>query len=109
MESHPLPFACTTNHADLLDAATLRRFTFKVTFDYLRPNQVETAFQKWFPHVEPPNLAELDMLTPADFEVVKRKADLLGQTSDGESLTAMLKSECELKPGSSKPFGFTRT
>ena len=109
MESHPLPFACTTNHADLLDTATLRRFTFKVTFDYLRPEQVEAAFQKWFPHIEPSNLAELDMLTPADFEVVKRKADLLGQTSDGESLTAMLKAECELKPGCSKTFGFTRT
>ena len=26
MESHPLPFACTTNFGEHLDAATLRRF-----------------------------------------------------------------------------------
>ena len=36
MESHPLPFACTTNLMDRLDAASLRRFTFKIRMDYLR-------------------------------------------------------------------------
>ena len=30
MESHPLPFACTTNFGEHLDPATLRRFVFKV-------------------------------------------------------------------------------
>ncbi len=109
MESHPLPFACTTNHADLLDAATLRRFTFKVTFDYMRPEQVATAFRKWFKLTPPQNLAALDMLTPADFEVVRRKAEVLGKLSDSESLVAMLIAECEIKPGSTKPFGFADT
>lgn len=109
MESHPLPFACTTNHADLLDGATLRRFTFKVTFDYMRPEQVAAAFEKWFKLSPPQNLSILDMLTPGDFDVVRCKAEALGTLADSESLAAMLRAECELKPGSSKPFGFAGT
>ena len=45
MESHPLPFACTTNFGEHLDVATLRRFVFKVRLDYLAPPQVEEAFR----------------------------------------------------------------
>ncbi len=37
MESHPFPFACTTNFGERLDPATLRRFTFKIVLDYLLP------------------------------------------------------------------------
>ena len=48
MESHPLPFACTTNFGEHLDPATLRRFVFKVTLDYLSPEQVEAAFRRFF-------------------------------------------------------------
>ena len=44
MESHPLPFACTTNFGEHLDPATLRRFVFKVTLDYLSPAQAECAW-----------------------------------------------------------------
>ena len=43
MESHPLPFACTTNFREHLDPATLRRFVFKLALDYLSPEQVEAA------------------------------------------------------------------
>ena len=31
IESHPIPFACTTNLGSVLDPATLRRFLFKIT------------------------------------------------------------------------------
>ena len=48
MESHPLPFACTTNFGEHLDPATLRRFVFKVRLDYLAPAQVEEAFRAYF-------------------------------------------------------------
>ena len=48
MENHPLPFACTTNFAEHLDRATLRRFVFKVALDYLTPEQVDAAFQSFF-------------------------------------------------------------
>ena len=48
MESHPLPFACTTNFGEHLDAATLRRFVFKVALDCLSPAQAEAAFRTYF-------------------------------------------------------------
>ena len=44
MESHSLPFACTTNFGERLDPATLRRFTVKITLDYLSPNRQEQRF-----------------------------------------------------------------
>ena len=53
MESHPLPFACTTNYAERLDPATLRRFDFKVALDYLSPEQAATAFRLFF-RLDPP-------------------------------------------------------
>ena len=48
MESHPLPFACTTNFGEHLDPATLRRFTFKIALDYLTPGQSQVAFRAFF-------------------------------------------------------------
>ena len=106
MESHPLPFACTTNHAELLDGATLRRFVFKITLGYLNTAGVERAFRKWFGLAPPPGLAALDRLTPGDFEVVRRKAGLLGEMADGAALAGMLRAECDAKPGRSSPIGF---
>ena len=106
MESHPLPFACTTNHADLLDSATLRRFVFKVRFGYLGPDGMETAFRQWFGIDPPEGLVELENLTPGDFEVVRRKARLLGRMADGDALADMLRAECGAKPGRRHPVGF---
>ena len=34
MESHEYPFVCTTNLLETLDEASLRRFTFKIKFDF---------------------------------------------------------------------------
>jgi transitional endoplasmic reticulum ATPase len=39
MESHPLPFVCTTNLMDRLDQASLRRFTLKLRFEPLNTEQ----------------------------------------------------------------------
>ena len=79
MESHPLPFACTTNFADNLDPATLRRFVFKVRLDYLAPEQVEAAFRAYFALPPPDGITDLAALTPGDFAVVRRKAGFLGK------------------------------
>ena len=64
MESHPLPFACTTNFGEHLDPATLRRFVFKVRLDYLAPAQVEEAFRIYFALPPPAGLTDLAALTP---------------------------------------------
>ncbi len=106
MESHPLPFACTTNFAEHLDAATLRRFVFKVALDYLSPEQVETAFRAYFGVTPPARAAALTALTPGDFAVVRKKAEFLGRLEDPDALAAMLSAECGAKPDRPRPVGF---
>ncbi len=106
MENHPLPFACTTNFGKHLDPATLRRFVFKIALGYLAPEQVETAFRSYFDLPPPASLARLDTLAPGDFPVVHRKAGILGRLQDPEALAAMLRAECEAKPGRPQAIGF---
>ena len=106
MESHPLPFACTTNFGEHLDAATLRRFVFKVALDYLSPEQAGAAFRTYFSLTPPAEIATLTALTPGDFAVVRRKAALLCRLEEPEALAAMLSAECAAKPDRPRPVGF---
>ena len=106
MESHPLPFACTTNFGEHLDTATLRRFTFKITLDFLTPEQVTTAFRGYFALTPPAGTAGLTTLTPGDFAVVRRQAGILDRLQDPEALAAMLHAECDAKPGRRRAIGF---
>ena len=106
MEIHPLPFACTTNLGEHLDAAALRRFVFKVALDYLSPEQAGAAFRIYFNLTPPAELATLAALTPGDFAVVRRKAALLGRLEKPNALAAMLSAECAAKPDRPRPVGF---
>ena len=106
MESHPLPFACTTNYAERLDPATLRRFNFKVVLDYLSAEQASAAFRLFFELDPPPRLSALSGLTPGDFDVVRRRAALLEQLDDADALVSMLYEECAAKPDRPTPIGF---
>ena len=106
MESHPLPFACTTNFAEHLDGATLRRFTFKLTLDYLAPEQALAAFRHYFALTPPARVANLSNLTPGDCVVVRDRAEVLGLAQDPEALAAMLREECEAKPDRPSRIGF---
>lgn len=106
MESHPLPFACTTNFREHLDPATLRRFVFKLALNYLSPEQVEAAFQRFFALAPPKGLDRLAALTPGDFAVVRRKAAVLGRLGDAEALMTMLRAEYDAKPDRPQPIGF---
>ena len=106
MESHPLPFACTTNFADRLDAATLRRFVFKVALDYLDPDQAVSAFRGYFGLDTPPEVSQLTTLTPGDFAVVRKKAEILRCLDDPTALAGMLREECDAKEERRPPIGF---
>ena len=68
MESHALPFACTTNLPDRLDRASLRRFLVKVRFGWLTPAQARLAFQRFFDLPAPPALDDA-----AAWRVVRRQ------------------------------------
>lgn len=106
MESHPLPFVCATNLMERLDPASLRRFVFKVRFDWLDAPRLVRAFEYFFGHAAPHSLDTLERLAPGDFALVARKARVLGVLDDAGALVRMLAAEADAKPGATKPIGF---
>jgi energy-coupling factor transporter ATP-binding protein EcfA2 len=102
MESHPLPFACTTNLIEKLDRASLRRFTFRVKLEYMTKRQTALAFKHFF-GVE--RQIPLEYLTPADFALTAQKADFLGLKSF-EDIVELLRTESESKEEFKVQIGF---
>ncbi|MBQ7450197.1 ATP-binding protein, partial [bacterium] len=94
MESHEYPFVCTTNLLDTLDEASLRRFTFKIKFDFLSKEQVNKGIEHFF------NISDTDInlkgLTAGDFATVKNKVDFLG-IKDINEIIKMLENEIKIK------------
>ncbi|MGO7358873.1 AAA family ATPase [Rhizobium ruizarguesonis] len=110
MESHPLPFAATTNHASRIDPAAVRRFLFKVRFDAMTAVQAEKAFLRFFKRNSigdqaRQRLRKLFPLTPSDFALVSRKSLLLG-IEDEAQILGMLSAEVAAKPGATIRIGF---
>lgn len=103
MESHPLPFICTTNFAGRLDSATLRRFVFKLQFRLLSPQQAGFAFVHYFGQ-QPPRPLPAD-LAAGDFASVDRKSRVLGRR-EPETLVKWLEEEAAAKSGGREPIGF---
>ena len=57
--------------------------------------------------IEPPaELAALAALTPGDFAVVRRKAEVLCCLEEPATLAAMLCAECDAKPDRPRAIGF---
>ncbi len=108
MESHALPFACTTNLAERLDRASLRRFLVKLRFDWLTRAQARLAFLRFFDLPAPVGLDELRTLTPADFALVRRRAAVRGGEAEPAVLLDLLAAECEGRIGGRVPVGFGR-
>ena len=106
MESHRLPFACTTNLVEKLDPATLRRFTFKIKLGYLTTDQAAEMFRAYFNCTPPKELAALPVLTPGDYAVVRRAVEVLDLLQDTQALVDMLRTECEAKPDQTRKSGF---
>lgn len=90
MERFPGIFICTTNLFQAIDAAALRRFTFKLEFLALRPDQrlqmlaneagIDLASMSEAERMDLEiNCQLIRYLTPGDFATVKRQADLLGE------------------------------
>jgi SpoVK/Ycf46/Vps4 family AAA+-type ATPase len=99
MESHSQPFILTTNLMKELDPAAMRRFTFKMKFNFLRSDQAVELFQAYFGVEAPKAILTNEILAPGDFANIKRKTDILGIT-DAEEIYKMILEECALKPDS---------
>jgi hypothetical protein len=107
MESHTLPFACTTNLPEAVDSAALRRFSLKVKFDFLTADQAGNAYAHFFAREAPTALRHLTALTPSDFASVAKRCRLLDLPMDRDApLLAMLESEIAGKRLPAQRIGF---
>lgn len=114
-------FLCATNFLDRLDAASLRRFSLKVGFEYLAPDQRVALFNELAAElgiVEINDLtrakasrilAGLTNLTPGDYAAVRRRWCLVGESDkDLLALANALAEESAVKPdGKKRTLGFT--
>jgi SpoVK/Ycf46/Vps4 family AAA+-type ATPase len=117
MESFPGVFICTTNLMDDVDEAALRRFTFKVRFDALTPQQRKALFAESVlgnadAVLLPATIQALEKLgavTPGDFATVRRQERLISERYSSEEFLHRLEHECALKKGSrTAAIGFLR-
>jgi len=100
---------CTTNRRDTMDAAAMRRFSFKIAFTYARPEQIVALYDKLLaplckttmPSALRRELLALPRLTPGDFHVVRTScAGRFGRSATDvshEQLVAALRKEQTLK------------
>lgn len=106
MERHDGVFVCTTNLLDRIDQAALRRFTFKIKFKPLTPEQREKMFitealagksEQLTPEIRR-RLKKLEQLAPGDFAAVKRQCDILATEFSVEEFIEQLEAEHRIKP-----------
>lgn len=96
MENFELPFVCTTNLFDTLDEASLRRFTFKIKFNFLTPAQIKESFKNFFNMNLPVEDCNIKGLTIGDFATVKKKNEFLGYKDEKEIIDLLIQ-ETEVK------------
>ncbi|MFO1285347.1 MAG: ATP-binding protein [Rubrivivax sp.] len=99
-------FVCTTNLFEDLDEAALRRFTFKIRFHPLTPEQRLRMFiaealagdAARLSGEQRQRLAALDVLVPGDFAAVRRQVEILGVPFEPDEFLSQLESEHRVKP-----------
>lgn len=108
MERYNGIFICATNLFEQLDAASLRRFTFKLEFKELKEPQRWAMFQNET-NLSTYNLStaelqalqdeikSIEFLTPGDFATVKRQMQLLDDKLDPTQWVEQLKIEATTK------------
>lgn len=115
MEAFSGIFICATNLMDELDAAALRRFTFKIQFRALDLSQRRRMFADMVLGAKEAAVADrhalrleqLAALTPGDFATVRRQERLLGERYGADEFLHLLEQECAVKDGqASRSIGF---
>ena len=108
---------CTTNLMENLDPATMRRFDFKISFDYLKSEQACAMAEDFFAAFKVPVTrqgrvmlkAGLDRLklSQGDFATLLRRYAALGTRPKVRKLVEELKKEVGFREvGRSRPIGF---
>jgi hypothetical protein len=92
-----------TNYAERLDAAILRRFTFKLKFDYLDEVGKKLFFERMFSTTlsteESRALAQIPMLAPGDFRTVRQSLFYYGDEPTNAQRLEGLEREAAAKNG----------
>lgn len=96
MENIEYPVVGTSNYFNKLDCAVYRRFDFKIKMDAMTSIQRTKAFENFFGFLNV-NLSSFEGLTPGDFTVVYKKAEVLGYLNNKEILLKMLEEELSNK------------
>jgi len=99
-----------TNFMDNLDSAIMRRFTFKLQFDYLDVKGKRLFFERMFKtrlsEAEAMRLAGTTNLAPGDFRTVRQSLYYLGGAVTNAMRLSELEKESSLKKGASRRIGF---
>ncbi|MBT7930164.1 ATP-binding protein [Candidatus Peregrinibacteria bacterium] len=113
MEKFEGIFIISTNLMDDLDAAALRRFDFKISFDYMTSEQSWQLFQQVAKDQQVDlsdgdkrkiknQVCNLANLTPGDFITIVRRYRVLGGLNDAAEMVDALSVECLAKPDAKK-------
>lgn len=107
---------CTTNFREVLDNASMRRFTHKVEFCYARPAQIKILYDRILaPLTEKPLSEELErklcaqkFLTPGDFSATRSRfwLDSPGDVKPEALVNALIEEQRLKLEGSSSSVGF---
>ena len=94
-----------TNFVQNLDPAIMRRFTFKLNFDYLENYGKVVFFERMFQtkltNAERRRLEVIENLTPGDFRTVRQSLYYLEEVSNAARLSA-LEQESSMKKSLAK-------
>ena len=80
MEDHPYPFVMTTNLKNRIDPASMRRFVFKVKFEFMKKDNIKAGLKTYFGKgikFTDEQYDQLKYITAGDFKTAKRKMDIL--------------------------------
>ena len=115
MENHSGLLICATNMLDRMDAASLRRFPWKVEFKPLAMDTKLRAYNRFFNLPERPHLASeqaerlatIPTLTLGDLRAVKERYRWIPNTDiDHEQILASLEKEVAMRVGNNQRIGF---
>lgn len=113
MEAFEGIFIASTNLIDTLDPASLRRFDFKVKFDWLTREQCRAMLRRVagdFNEFARLAIDRLDHLTPGDFANVLRQLRVTNEPITPASVVKLLAQEVAMKPeGQQRSIGFLAT
>lgn len=99
------PFVATTNLEEIFDPATRRRFTVRASFKTLDAPRAARLFRHYFAVSLPKSAHPLVNQTPGDFDLVARRAHLLG-VEDRTTLITWLQEEAMARSSNTSPAGF---